>query len=585
MRKSPFESGPIGNAASREALARIQDEVSSIKTMRTALRHVKKGLLYARDNKFKEAEACALQAIKYDQGILHSWHLLGIARDKLDDRAGALDAYERALALGPESPEIANDLGRLAYRMEMWPQAEALFRHSLALSPAAPEASNNLGALLRRQMRYQEAIDILRPSLMAHPAESILWVTLGTVLGDQGDADQAETFYAEALRLNPRYAKAMHNLAGVLFAKGSEQDGVDQTLRAIPLAEAPEDATMMRFSAGSMLLARGDLPQGWKYYAARLEPTFSEPVHFLTNRPRWQPGTEIAGRHLMIFGEQGLGDEVLFANALEDAIADLGPGGRLTLAVTERLLPLFQRSFPDARIGAHVTLMREGRAYRTAPFIKDWADVDYWAPMAALLEHYRPSVESFPNRPEGFMRADPVRVEHWRDVLSQLPGVKVGLLWTSLIINTNRRLAFSPFEQWEPILRTPGASFVNLQYGDNAEHLEFARRKLGVDIFQPPGIDLKNDLDDVAALSAALDLVVGISNASFNLAAAVGAPCWLISTPRAWPRLGTDHSYPWYSQTRVLSGAKLGTWNDVMDETAKALAEHVQGGTRLAAAG
>ena len=584
MRKSPFESGPIGDAASREALARIQDEVSSMKAMRTALRHVKKGLIYANDNKFKEAEACALQAIKYDQGILYSWHLLGIARDKLGDRAGALEAYERALALGPESPEIANDLGRLAYRMEMWPQAEALFRHSLALKPNAPEASNNLAALLRRESRPQEAIDVLRTALMAHPEEVILWVTLGTVLGDQGEYDQAATFYSEALRLRPNYGKALHNLASIMFGKGQEPEAIAQTFQAIPLAETPEDATMMRFAIGSMSLSRGDLTQGWQYYAARLEPTFNEPIHFLTDRPQWRPGTDIAGRHLMLYGEQGLGDEVLFANLLADVIADLGPTGRLTLAVTDRLAPFFQRSFPDVRIGSHITIAREGRAYRTAPFLKDWSDIDYWAPMAELLQTYRPTLQSFPHRPEGFMRTDPARVEHWRKTLSHLPGKKVGLLWTSLIMNAGRHLYFSPFEQWRPVLTTPGATFINLQYGDQSEALAFAKREFGVEIYQPPGINLRDDLEDVAALSAAMDLVLGVSNASFNLAAAVGAPSWLVTARRAWTQLGSD-SYPWYSQVRVFSPTTTGDWTGVMAQVAAALGEYVEDGTRMAAAG
>lgn len=584
MRKSPFESGPIGDAASREALARLQGEISSVKAMRNALRHLKKGLLYANQNKFKEAETAALEAIKHDKSIVYSWHLLGIARDKLGDRAGALDAYEKALALGPESPEIANDLGRLAYRMEMWPQAEALFRHCLALKPNAPEASNNLAALLRRHARNQEAIDVLRASLMAHPGEAILWVTLGTILGDQGELDQAETFYTEALRLHPDYAKSLHNLAGIMFAKGQELEAIDQTLRAIPLAEAPEDATMMRFAIGSMSLSRGDLTQGWKYYAARLEPTFSEPIHFLTDRPQWRPGTDIAGRHLMLYGEQGLGDEVLFANLLHEVIADLGPSGRLTLAVTDRLLPFFQRSFPEISLGSHITIAREGRAYRTAPFLKDWSNIDYWAPMAELLQSYRPTAQSFPHRPNGFMRTDPARVEHWRQTLSHLPGTKVGLLWTSMVMNAGRNLQFSPFEQWSPVLKTPGATFINLQYGDQSEALEFARRKLGVEIYQPPGINLRDDLEDVAALSAALDLVLGVSNASFNLAASVGAPSWLVAARRAWTQLGTDR-YPWYSQVRTFSPAKAGDWTTVMAEVAGALGEYVEDGTRLAAAG
>lgn len=148
----------------------------------------------------------------------------------------------------------------------------------------------------------------------------------------------------------------------------------------------------------------------------------------------------------------------------------------------------------------------------------------------------------------------------------------MGLLWKSNIINGGRHRFFSPFEQWAPVLRAPGATMVNLQYGDCAAELEQARRDFGVEIWNPPGIDLKQDLDDVAALCGALDLVIGFSNATLNIAAACGAPTWLITAPAAWTRLGTDR-YPWYPQVRSFVPPAFGDWAPVMAEVADELAK------------
>jgi ADP-heptose:LPS heptosyltransferase len=120
------------------------------------------------------------------------------------------------------------------------------------------------------------------------------------------------------------------------------------------------------------------------------------------------------------------------------------------------------------------------------------------------------------------------------------------------------------------VLTTPGLTVVNLQYGDSAEEIAYAKKTFGVDVWTPPGIDLKNDLDDLASLCSALDLVLGPANATTNIAAAVGAPTWLISTPGAWPRLGTDR-YPWYPQLRVFTPPAYNDWAPVMDEVAAAL--------------
>ena len=114
-------------------------------------------------------------------------------------------------------------------------------------------------------------------------------------------------------------------------------------------------------------------------------------------------------------------------------------------------------------------------------------------------------------------------------------------------------------------------AFVNLQYGDSAAETAQAARELGVQLWRPPGLDLKEDLDDLAALTLALDLVIAPANATSNLAAACGAPVWLISTPGAWPKLGADR-YPWYPSVRVFNPPAFNDWAPVMDEITQALA-------------
>jgi hypothetical protein len=259
---------------------------------------------------------------------------------------------------------------------------------------------------------------------------------------------------------------------------------------------------------------------------------------------------------------------------LPDVVERLGPNGKLKLVVERRLVPLFQRTFPDAEVTSHRTYVHSTRPLRVLPEV-DQETVDLWAPMGSLMREFRTSLEAFPDH-KGYLTPDPERVAHWKKALEDAPpGPKVGLLWKSATNKDNRSRFFSPFEQWAPVLKTPGVSFVNLQYGDCSAELEQAERDYGVKIWQPQGIDLKMDLDDVAALGCAMDLTVGFANATFNLASACGGVSWLISTPGSWPRLGTDR-YPWYPQTRVFLPDSFGDWDSVMGPIADALAEFAQ---------
>jgi hypothetical protein len=278
----------------------------------------------------------------------------------------------------------------------------------------------------------------------------------------------------------------------------------------------------------------------------------------------------------MITTEQGLGDEVMFANMIPDILEQLGPDGSLTLAVERRLIPLFQRSFPTVEVTVHRTVAFEGRVYRTAPDIEDWDRFDYWAAIGDFLPSLRGAVEAFPNR-GSYLRADPERVAYWKGELEKLgPAPKVGLLWKSLKLAAERGRQFSPFDSWRAVLETPGVILVNLQYGDCEEEIAYAKEHFGVDIWQPPGIDLKKDLDDVTALCCAVGLIIGFSNATMNLAGAAGAPMWLLTAPAIWTKLGSDH-YPWYPQARVFSPADFSDWEPVMAQVAEALAAKVAG--------
>jgi tetratricopeptide (TPR) repeat protein len=513
----------------------------------------------------------AIEALRLDDHNGYGWWLLAICREKAGDLRNAILAYETALTLLPDHGEVANDLGRLAHQLGQLDLAARLFAHFLLRRPNHPEGANNLACTLNDLGRYEEATELLRAALGDHPGEPLLWNTLGTVMAHRGDSEKASIFFREALRLEPRFARALYNLANAVLATGDPATALADVDAALALDPSPSDAAMMRLARSSMLLAGGDLARGWDAYEIRLDPDYAAATHFLIDRPRWTPEADVAGKSLLVVGEQGLGDEILFANVLPDLIEALGPDGRLTLAVETRQVDLFQRSFPTARVGAHATVaLVGGKVVRSVPFVEDLDAIDLWTPIASLLRRWRAKVEAFPDRP-AFLQADAARVAAWRARLAELgPEPKVGILWKSLKQDASRRRWFSAFEQWRPILETPGVRFVNLQYGDCSAELEQARAA-GLDIWDPPGIDLKMELDEVAALSCALDLVIGPPNASSNIAAACGAPVWLISAPGAWPRLGTGR-YPWYPRVRAFIPEALNVWEPVMAEIAQALA-------------
>lgn len=579
---APVAQGIAGNAASPEAIQRLSSQMHgptlSVKSRRKVLQKLKAALVALRTGDFNVGAKRALGALEIDEASGLGWHILAICQEKSGDFGQALLAYEAAMKLAPKETDVAQDLGRLAQQMGELDIAEKLFVKYLSTNPGDIEATNNLSCVLRDQKRYGEAVEMLR-ALLAIEAESpVLWNTLGTVLSDQGDMSTALTFFNEALRLHPDFAKAHYNRSTTRHALGDMEGALADLETAMPGAESAFERSMMNMSRALQLMAMGRLGEAFDAYEARLDQNMPDVLRVLASAPRWDPATEtIRGKRLLIVGEQGLADEMLFAGCIGDAIEDVGPEGKVFIAVERRMVEMFQRSFPAAMVGAHRSVKQAGQFTRFVPLVEeltaDGQGVDCWTPMASLLAVYRRSIEDFPNH-AGYLKVDPDRVAHWRGELDKLgDGLKVGLHWKSLVLTGSRARYFSSFQRWRRVLSTPGTMMVNLQCGDVTEDLAEAEAS-GVTIWTPP-IDLKNDLEDVAALSAAVDIVIGPGIAGTNLAAATGANTWMIIAPDDWQLLGT-HAYPYYPGMRVYRRATFDGWDEVMERLRSDLEEAVR---------
>ncbi|ESQ80437.1 tetratricopeptide repeat protein [Asticcacaulis sp. YBE204] len=558
----------LGDSLSNEALRVLLETTAHIKQLEL-LNRLKDALVYLQDSEFKAAGDAALKALDVDEKCATAWHILAISREKSGDLSGAFSCYEAAMRLEPENIGIANDIGRLAFFMGLHENAEQFYRYVLKREPFHPEATNNYASSLREMSRLEEAIDILRPALEQTPGNAALWNTLGTILNAQGDLDTALIFFDEALKYDKVNGKIWHNRGLILGNLGRVDEAIESLDEALKLFEDPNHVEAAQLAQAFNYFLKSDLKHGWTYYEARKQTHGHDGMKYLTDIPQLDVMADLRGQSVFISTEQGLGDEILFSTLLPDLLEELGPDGKLTLAVEKRLVSLFQRSYPQAHVTPHLTAKHSTYQVRFYPEITDPAPYSGFAVLGDFLPKYRPTVADFPKL-GAFLSPDPDRVAYWKGELDKLgPFPKIGLLWKSLVKHSRRDRYYSPFESWKPILRTPGLIFINLQYGDASAELAEAARE-GLTIWNPPGIDLKQDLDDLSALCAAVDLVLGPSNATSNIAAAVGTPIWLLTPPSSWPMLGTDY-YPWYAVARMFVNPDLSDWTPALTAMHEAL--------------
>ncbi len=558
----------LGDSGSSEALRILADATAHVKQVDT-LNLLKDALQLFKKGDWAGGGEFALKALHVDEKSGEAWHILAIARDKCNDFKTALTCYETALQLMPENPAIANDLGRLAYKMGMTDLAEKFFLFFLNKCPGHVEALNNLASALRELNKLDEAIELLRDAITVNQTDPQLWNALGTVVNAQGDITTSIIFYQEALKYDPQHVHALYNLGNALAVTGQVEEGLTYLHKALPIFTDPMNIHTCRLSIAFCYLHLGNFEEGWDWYETRSKDDTNEAIHYLIKRPRWKKDMPLTGKRIFVSAEQGLGDEIMFATVLPDLIREVGPDGHVSIGVESRLVPLFQKGFPQATIFKHHTTKHQGVTVRLFPDITDWEPYDYWAIMGDFLGRYRKHIEDFPT-PHTILNPAPDRVAYWKGVLSELNDLpKVGILWKSLIKHSRRDRYYSPFGQWQNILELKGLQFVNLQYGDTSEELALAEA-MGLNIWTPPGIDLKDDLDDLSALCLAMDCILSPANATSNIAGAAGANVWLITPENSWTSMGT-RAFPWYPSFRVFFSESLLDWSPVMGRIKDAL--------------
>ncbi|CAK0776894.1 hypothetical protein WCLP8_5490004 [uncultured Gammaproteobacteria bacterium] len=468
---------------------------------------------------------------------------LAMALERLGEIEPGMLCCRQALRLRPELVRAHGTLGNLLRSAGRLDQAEACQRRALLLAPDDAVSHVNLGVVLLAQDRATEAEAALRRALALGLERAEVHLNLGSALQAQGQVQAAAACYRRALALRPDFTDAATNLALLASYQGRGDEAAAWSRKA--LAAHPGFA-LAEFNQALMVLASGNLEAGWSGHDRRFD------VPQLGNRrrrwpmPEWS-GEALAGRKILVWPEQGLGDEVMFASCFPDLIA------RAEACVIEcdpRLVPLFARSFPGATVrGATEAMLAEVAAVDR---------LDYHVPAGSLPRRLRLNLTEFPSRP-GWLTADPERVAAWRSRLAGLDaalddgsqvGPRVGICWRSTLSTLDRSASNTALDQWHPVLSVPGIRFVNLQYDKCEAELAEVERRFGVSIARWPGVDLKNDLEQAAALIAALDLVITAPTSVGELAGALAVPVWRLDSFGDWTMLGT-HCRPWMPVMRL----------------------------------
>jgi tetratricopeptide (TPR) repeat protein len=458
----------------------------------------------------------------------------------------ALSAIGRAAVLAPGDARVQANLGSVQTRLGRFDEAIASFEKALTIEPGYAEAHYNLGSALSALERHEEALGHYDHVLAAVPNHHRALINRGASLTALNRHEEAIASYDKVLASDPGNAEAQTNRGAALNDLHRVDEAIGEYDKVI--ANRPHDA-FAHWNKALASLYRGDLATGWREHEWRwAKPDFA-PNRRDYPQPQWRGETDPAGKTILVFSEQGLGDSIQFcryATLLAEA------GATVLVEIQPALKSLLSR-LPGA-----AQVIARGEALPA---------FDLQCPLMSLPLAFSTTLESIPAKVP-YLSPLPAKTDEWRRRLGARTRPRIGIAWSGSPTHKNDRNRSLPLARLAPLASDPRFEFHVLQK-DIQERDRAALEAL-------PDLKIHSDklidFDDTAALTTEMDLVVSVDTAAAHLAGAMARPTWVMLTfAPDWRWMMTREDSPWYPTMRLFRQTSHGDWDGVLTRVREAL--------------
>jgi len=484
-------------------------------------------------------------------------------------------SFESALELNPGSADIMLSLGQLHCQLGEPEMALKCLDRLLAKEAYQPDALLDKAAILQSLSRFEESLPCLDRVLARDELNADAWLGKGIACQQLGRSELALQFVDRSIEIKPDNASAWSNRGNILSELGRIGDALESHNRAVSLSDSPillsnlalvlnkagkaSEASILldkvlallpdhadsRVERAHILLTQHDFIDGWHDYEWRWNTAACDSQRLNSDRPVWD-GRRFEGR-LLVWGEQGIGDQILHSSMLSD-LDRLGQD--VVVSADPRLLDIFRRRFP------RFEFVRNDQPISLS--------YDAYISMASLGQYFRHSVKNFPLNDREYLIDDESRTRAFREKSPHVERPIIGLSWSS----GNARLGkirSIDLHNLMSALCAKSASFINLQYGDTSAQLSDLDLTIRDRFIDFPEVDRMKDLDGLLSLIQLCDVVVTISNSTAHLAGALGKEVWLLvpyANGRFWYWYPFEERCLWYPSVKIIPQVHAGSWDE-----------------------
>ena len=501
----------------------------------------------------------------------------------------------KLLSKYPDNNAILLSYANSLYKLEKYKLSLKYYFQFYSKDNLNIDVLTNIGIVLIALQNYSEALSFLINAFNLKDKSSLISRNIAFCYKNLNLTDDSIFYYLKSIELDKTYIgsyialgsiyldKNENNLAHDTFEKASivannilqhnELNKIDEillndigTLYSIigDFSKAEKSLKILneRFSSSptikmllsEILLSQGNFEEGWHYYESRFDYYSNEKkiINFKNfSKPLWNPN--LGNETILIWGEQGLGDQILYSTVLRDFIINFK---KVYLMVDRRLIN-FLSSFNYG-----IKILGFDDALNEQFF-------DYHIPLGSIAKYCRKNINDFkPSNQKSTYELT------WKEISKQRK-FKCAISWKS-INSFKSKYKSLKLKDLKNILVNPKIDFYNIQYTDETSELNELNKDFKISLKNPDGLDTYNDIDNLIKFINSCDFVITTSNTNAHLSGILKKQTFLL-LPKiygTWWYWNNEYENKniWYPSVKVFSQKRIGDWASAVD----VLNEHIQ---------
>jgi len=452
---------------------------------------------------------------KINTNKFEPYHQIGICYKQLRKYEDSISNLKKALKISVNAKSFYM-LGNVYRENGQFEEAKRSFEKSIDINKEFTQSKLSLANLEIDYENYERAGRMLDEIIQSHESESVLIsakIMVGNILKSKGDFEKAIKINQDILEKDTNNVDALYNISQCyLFTKEYEK--------------------------------------AWTYHESRYNLqslVLLKQIYESFNKPRWDLSKP--KRNVLFYGEQGIGEQIIYSQFFETIRNQFDNS---TIAVNEKLIPFFEKVYPNTKIINYKNIFQ-------------YNDYDYHLPMGSMGLYFQKYIDQNNLKRE-------ISYSSNSKIPDKIKKLRCGVSWksTNKIFGHKKSIELGRLKN---ILSSENIEFINLQYTDEINEINFIEKELNKKIFIEHEIDCFNDIDGVASLIKSCDFVITVSNSNAHISGKLGVKTFLLlpyNDGKLWYwGSNEDKDVVWYPSILPIRQESVNNWDSCLSKLYK----------------